>query len=195
MDASGGGGGLRCPPGDLRQEVVHRVGLLLTRGVLDVRWVLDPGATSLNLLVSLRRSGLRTRPLRHDQCLQNSPDQKTILEPAYILVYRKLIPESVNAVESVLRTELLVALPKFMADACVRHGYCTAKLIIWYIMKQLILPPDVNEVTMQKETLISPKIPPSTLDEASKWLEEMQHRLNSCIKAKQNVHPRALVAL
>ena len=47
-----------------------------------------------------------------------------------------------------------------------RHGYCTAELIIWYIMKQLILPPDVNEVTMQKEILTPPKLPPSTLDQA-----------------------------
>ena len=34
----------------------------------------------------------------------------------------------------------------------------------------------------------------STLDQASKWLEEMQHRLNLCIKTKQNVHPWTLVA-
>ena len=47
----------------------------------------------------------------------------------YILQNRELTPESVNAVESVLRTELLDALPKFMANACVRHGYCTAELI------------------------------------------------------------------
>ena len=61
-------------------------------------------------------------------------------------------------------------------------------------MKQLILPPDVNEVTMQKEILTPPKVPPSTLDQASKWLEETQHRLNLCIKTKQNVHPRTLLA-
>ena len=40
-------------------------------------------------------------------------------------------------------------------------------------MKQLILPPDINEATM---------------------LQEMQHRLNLCIKTKQNVHPRTIVA-
>ena len=62
-------------------------------------------------------------------------------------------------------------------------------------MKQLILPPDINEVTLQKEILTPPKVPPATLDQASKWLEEMQHRLNLCIKTRQNVHPRALVAL
>ena len=47
-------------------------------------------------------------------------------------------------------------------------------------MKQLILTPDVNEVSMQKETLSPPKIPPFALDQAAKWLEEMQHRLNLC---------------
>ena len=53
------------------------------------------------------------------------------------------------------------------ASACMRHGYCTAELIVWYVMKQLILPPDINEVTMQKEILIPPKVPPATLDQAS----------------------------
>ena len=47
-----------------------------------------------------------------------------------------------------------------------RHGYCTAVLIVWYIMKQLILPPDVNEVTMQKEILTPPRVPPATLDQS-----------------------------
>ena len=61
-------------------------------------------------------------------------------------------------------------------------------------MKQLILPPDVLEVTMQKEILTPPKVPPATLDQASKRLEEAQHRLNLCIKTRQNVHPRALFA-
>ena len=44
-----------------------------------------------------------------------------------------------------------------------------------------------------KKILTPPKIPPSTLDQASKWLEEMQHRINLWIKTKQNVHPRTLV--
>ena len=74
------------------------------------------------------------------------------------------------------------------------HGYCTAELIVWYIMKELILPPDINEVTMQKEIFTPPKVAPATLDQASKWLEEMQHRLNLCIKTRQNVHPRTIVA-
>ena len=72
------------------------------------------------------------------------------LEPAYIHGDCKLIPEAVDAIESVLRTELLDAIPKTIADSCMRQGYCAAELIIWYIVKQLILPPDVNEVTMQK---------------------------------------------
>ena len=82
---------------------------------------------------------------------------RAILEPAYVLGDRKCIPEAQNAVESVLRTELLDAIPKSTADACMRHGYCTAELIVWYVMKQLIRPPDINEVTMQKEILIPPR--------------------------------------
>ena len=131
--------------------------------------------------------------MRHDQWLQSAPDQRASLEPAYILGDRKLIPEAVSAAESVLRTELPDAMPKTIADSRMRHGYCTAELIIWYIMKQLVLPPDVNEVTKQKEILTPPKIPASTLDQASKWLEEAQCRLNLCIKTRQNVHPRTLV--
>ena len=116
---------------------------------------------------------------------------RAILEPAYILGDRKHIPEAPNAVESVLRTELLDAIPKSIADACMRHSYCTAELIVWYVMKQLILPPDISEVTMQKEI---PKVPPATLDQGCAWLEEMQRRLNLCMKTKQNVHPRTIVA-
>ena len=107
---------------------------------------------------------------------------------------RKHIPEAQNAVESVLRTELLDAIPRSIADACMRHGYCTVGLIVWYVMKQLTLPPDINEVKMQKEILTPPKVVPSTLDQGCAWLEEMQHRLNLCIKTKQNVHPRTVVA-
>ena len=62
--------------------------------------------------------------------------------------------------------------PKTIAEACMRHGYCTADLIVWYVMKQLILPPDINEVTMQKEILTHPKVSPATLDQACAWLEE-----------------------
>ena len=69
----------------------------------------------------------------------------------YILGDRKNIPEAQNAVESVLRTEMLDAIPKSIAESCMRHGYCTAELIVWYVMKQLILPHDINEVTMQRE--------------------------------------------
>ena len=65
----------------------------------------------------------------------------------------KHIPEAANVVESVLRTELLEIIPKPLEEACMRHGCCTAELIVWYSMKQLILPPDVNE---QKEILTPP---------------------------------------
>ena len=96
--------------------------------------------------------------IRHDQWLQSTPAQRATLDPAYILRGRKRIPEATNAVEIVLRTELLEVIPKPLPEASMRHGYCTAELIVWYIMKQLILPPDVNEVTVQKEILT----PPST---------------------------------
>ena len=108
---------------------------------------------------------------KHDVWLQSSPSQRAGLEPAYILGDKKHLPEAQNAVESVLRTD-----------------------IVWYVMKQLILPPDINEVTTQKEILTPPKVVPSTLDQGCAWLEEMQHRLSLCIKTKQNVHPRTVVA-
>ena len=60
-------------------------------------------------------------------------------------------------------------------------------------MKQLILPHDINEVTMQKEILTQPKVTPSTLDQGCAWLEEMQHRLNLCMKTGQRVHPRTVI--
>ena len=113
-----------------------------------------------------------TRPMASNQ---STPSQRASLEPAYILGDRKNIPEAQNAVESVLRTELLELIPKSISESCMRHGYCTAELIVWYMMKQLIMPHDINEVTMQKEILTHPKIPPSTLDQGCVWLEEMQH--------------------
>ena len=119
---------------------------------------------------------------RHDQWLQSTPSQRASLEPAYIL-----------GVESVLRTELLDVIPKLIADACERHGYCTVELIVWYVMNQLILPHDINEVTMQKELLTHPRVAPSTLDQGCAWLEEMQHRLNLCMKTGQQVHPRTIL--
>ena len=103
------------------------------------------------------------------------------------------MPEAQNAVESVLRTELLDAIPKSIAEACMRHGYCTAELIVWYVMKQLIMPHDINEVTMQREILTHPKTPPSTLDQGRVWLEETQHRLNLCMKTGQQAHPRTII--
>ena len=112
---------------------------------------------------------------RHDQWLQSSPAQRATLEPVYILGDRKHILDAQNAVESVLRTELLEVIPKSIADACMRHGYCAAELIVWYVMKQLTLPPDINEVTMQKEILTPHKVSPATLDQACAWPKEMQH--------------------
>ena len=100
---------------------------------------------------------------RHDQWLQSTPSQRASLEAAYILGDRKHIPEAQSAVESVLRTELLDVIPKAIAVACMRHGYCTAEIIVWYVMKQLILPHDINEVTMQKEILTHPKVAGSRL--------------------------------
>ena len=130
---------------------------------------------------------------RHDQWLQSTPSQRASLEPAYILGDRKNIPEAKNAVESVLRTELLDAIPKSIAEACMRHGYCTAELKVWYVMKQLIMPHDINEVTVQRGILTLPKVTPSTLDQGCVWLEEMQHRLNLCMKTGQQVHPRTII--
>ena len=103
---------------------------------------------------------------------------------------RKHIPEAANAVESVLRTELLEAIPKPLAEACMRHGYCTAELIVWYIMKQLILPPDINEVTMQKEILTPSKVPPATLDQAS---IQMARRTATSIELVHQTHIVAFV--
>ena len=77
--------------------------------------------------------------VRHEQWLQSAPAQRATLEPAHILGDRKHIPEAPNAVESVLRTELLEVVPKPLAEACMRHGYYTAELIVWYIMQQLVL--------------------------------------------------------
>ena len=119
---------------------------------------------------------------RHDRWLKSTPSQRASLEPAYILGDRKNIPEA-----------LLDAIPKTIAEACMRHGYCTAELIVWYVMKQLIMPYDINEVTMQKEILTHPKVAPSTLDQGCVWLEEMQHRLNLCMKTGQQVHPRTII--
>ena len=130
---------------------------------------------------------------RHDQWLQSTPSQRASLEPAYILGDRKNIPEAQNAVESVLRTEMLDVIPKSIAESCMRHGYCTAELIVWHVMKQLILPHDINEVTMQRELLTPPRVTPPTLDQGRVWLEEMQHRLNLCMKTGQQVHPRTVI--
>ena len=57
-----------------------------------------------------------------------------VVETARVHEQWLLIPESVNTVESVVWTELLDTMPKTMADACMPYGYCTAKLIMWYII-------------------------------------------------------------
>ena len=46
---------------------------------------------------------------------------------------------------------------------------------------------------MQRELLTPPKVTPSTLDQGCVWLEEMQHRLNLCMKTGQQVHPRTII--
>ena len=49
---------------------------------------------------------------RHEQWLQSPPAQRATLEPAYALGGRKHILDAANAVESILRTELLDVIPK-----------------------------------------------------------------------------------
>ena len=127
--------------------------------------------------------GLETARVRHDQRLQSPPDQRdqrASLEPAYILGDRRLTPEAANAVESVVRTELLEVILKTMADSCMRHGYCTAELIIWYIVKQLTLPPDVNEVTMQKEIALDLRPSLQTARGNAAQIEPMQQDQAKC---------------
>ena len=68
--------------------------------------------------------------------------------------------------------ELREALPRPTNDSCMRYGYCTAEVLSWDMTKQLILAPDVNEVTMQKQTLRPPKLLSFTFAQASRWLEE-----------------------
>ena len=171
-------------------------------GILDMRQLLESWYDKSTFAIATWRGHAQrywlTQVLdcarnRHDQCLQSSPSQRASLEPAYILGDRTHIPEAQNAIESVLRTELLDAIPISIVDACMRRGYCTAELIVWYVMKQLILPHDINEVTMQKDILTHPKVAPSTLDQGCAWLDEMQHRLNLCMKTGQQVHPRTII--
>ena len=114
--------------------------------ILEVRQPLEDWLSKSTLTIATWRGDaqryrleqvLEIARVRRDQWLRSTPDQRASLEPAYILGDRKLIPEAVNAVESVLRTELLDAMPKSLADSCIRHGHCAADLIIWYIVKQL----------------------------------------------------------
>ena len=64
---------------------------------------------------------------------------------------------------------------------------------MWHVTKQLIMPHDINEVTMQKEILTHPKVAPSSLDQGCVSLEEMQHRLGLCMKTGQQAHPRTII--
>ena len=85
---------------------------------------------------------LETARARRDQWLQSAPDQRANLEPAYILGDRKLIPEARGcAADRIVRCDT--------QDHCrfMHAPWLTAELITWHIMKQLILLPDVSEVT------------------------------------------------
>ena len=101
---------------------------------------------------------METARVRRGQRLQSQPGQRASIEPDYILGDRKLTPKAVNAVQSVLRTELLDAVPKSLGDSCIRHVYCTAELMTSYSFKQLIWPLDINEVAVQKEILTPPSL-------------------------------------
>ena len=122
-----------------------------SRRILDTRQMLEDWYNKSTLAIATWRGDaqkywpdqvLKPARLRHEQWLQSTPDRRASPEPAYILGDHKLTPEAANAVESVLRTELLDAIPKPMAEACVRQGCCAVELIIWRIVQQLILPPD-----------------------------------------------------
>ena len=99
--------------------------------ILDVQQMLEDSYNKSTFAIATWRGDAQRYWLDQvletaDQWLQSTPDQRASLEPAYILGDRKLIPEAPNAVESVLRTELLDAIPKTMAESCMRHGYCIA---------------------------------------------------------------------
>ena len=60
----------------------------------------------------------------------SAPAQRATPEPAYTLGDRKHIPEAPNAVESVLRTELLEVIPKPLAEAAC--DMAIAQLNSWF---------------------------------------------------------------
>ena len=99
-----------------------------TCSILDVRQLLEDWLSKSTFAMATWRGDaqrcwlehvLEAARARHDQWLQSTPDQRASLEPAYILWDRKLIPEVVNVVESVLRTELLNA--NLASDMAIAH--------------------------------------------------------------------------
>ena len=111
---------------------------------------------------------LETARARHDKWVQSPRDRRASLESAYILGTRKLIPEAANSVESVLRTELLDAIPKTMADACMRQ-HCRAHYLVHH---EAVDPTSRCERSDNAEgDPYSTEDPSLALDQASKWLE------------------------
>ena len=86
---------------------------------------------------------------------------------------------------------LLQVLQHSRHAACLKSG-STIDLCDSHLERRCSAILDAVESVLRTELLDA--IAPSTLDQASKWLEEMQHRLNLCIETKQNVHPRTFVA-
>ena len=171
--------------------------------ILEIRQTLEDWLSKCTFSIATWRHGAQSYWLQdvvaeareqHSSWLKSSPEARAASEPEFILGDRNCIPDAMNVVESCLRVELLEAIPKQFAASCVRKGYCTAMLIIWFVFKQMVLPDDISEVSMQKELLTPPKIAPSTVDQVRLWLTGVQHRLNLCIKTEQHIHPRTLVA-
>ena len=158
--------------------------LLLPSNYKDTQRCLKFGMTSPRYLARrcskiLAYSSSRARSKQTWSMVAKSPAQRATLEPAYISGTASYSRASIYSRRSKAysRSSQCFALNSWKSfqspgRACMRHGYCTAELMVWYVMKQLILPPDVNEVTMQKEILTPPKVPPAPLDQASTWLED-----------------------
>ena len=69
---------------------------------------------------------------RHDQWLQSTPSQRASLEPAYILGDRKEHSRGKECgFEGVLRTELLDAIPKSIAESCMRTWILHSKSLLY----------------------------------------------------------------
>ena len=128
--------------------------------ILEMRQTLEDWLNKCTFSIATWRNGAQSYWLhdvvaeareRHNSWLKSSPEARAAIEPEFILGDRNCIPEATNVVESCLRVELFEAIPKQFADCCVRRGYCTAMLIIWYVLKQIVLPDDISEVSMQKD--------------------------------------------